>query len=103
MPSLSGWCFPPRSPSVAAARYPEARMLSVAILGAGQLGSGVAAILRERATHHVLGPFGRAAREQALGSSADVVLIATTTRFRDVEIGRASCRARWLSAGVVVA
>ena len=59
-------------------------MLSVAILGAGQLGSGVAAILRERATHHVLGPFGRAARERALGSGADVVLIATTTRFRDV-------------------
>jgi 2,4-diaminopentanoate dehydrogenase len=59
-------------------------VLAVAILGGGQLGNGVAGILRERGTHRVLGPFGRAARERALASGSDVVLIATTTRFREV-------------------
>jgi hypothetical protein len=59
-------------------------MLSVAILGAGQLGNGVAGVLRDRGSYKVLGPFGRASRAQALASGADVVLIATTTRFRDV-------------------
>jgi 2,4-diaminopentanoate dehydrogenase len=59
-------------------------MRTVAIVGAGQLGSGVAQILRTRGTYQLLGPFGRAERQEGLGSGADVVLIATTTRFRDV-------------------
>jgi len=59
-------------------------MLRVAIFGAGQLGNGVAALLQPGGRCTVLGPFSRAQRTQALASGADVVLIATTTRFRDV-------------------
>jgi hypothetical protein len=61
----------------------------VAIYGAGQAGTAVAALLRERALgggagFEVLGPFGRAERERALGSGADVVLIATTSFLREI-------------------
>ena len=59
-------------------------MASVAIYGAGQLGQAVAAGLRTRGNHHVSGPFRREDRELALNSGADVVLIATTTLFKDV-------------------
>ncbi len=59
-------------------------MARVSIYGGGQLGSGVASLLRERGEHAVDGPFGRDERERALGSGADVVLIATTTRLADV-------------------
>ena len=59
-------------------------MASVAIYGAGQLGQAVATGLRERGSHRVSGPFSRDERELALNSGADVVLIATTTLFRDV-------------------
>jgi 2,4-diaminopentanoate dehydrogenase len=59
-------------------------MLSVSIYGAGQLGNGVAAALRAGGRCTVLGPFGRSDRQKALASGADVVLIATTTRLRDV-------------------
>jgi 2,4-diaminopentanoate dehydrogenase len=59
-------------------------MLTVAIIGAGQLGNGVAEILRRRRTYDLLGPFGRSERSVGLSSGADVVLIATTTRLRDV-------------------
>lgn len=59
-------------------------MASVAIYGAGQLGSGIASILRERGSHHVDGPYGRVDREHALASGAEVVVIATTTRLADV-------------------
>lgn len=59
-------------------------MTSVAIFGAGQLGTSVARILRERGGHEVLGPFGREARDAALASGATLVIIATTSRFRDV-------------------
>lgn len=59
-------------------------MAIVSIYGAGQLGSAVAAGLRERASHSVAGPYAKADRELALNSGADVVLIATTTRFKDV-------------------
>ena len=61
-----------------------AEVARVSIYGAGQLGSGVASLLRERGEHAVDGPFGRDERERALGSGADVVLIATTTRLADV-------------------
>ena len=59
-------------------------MASVAIYGAGQLGQAVAAGLRARGNHRVSGPFPREDRELALNSGADVVLIATTTLFKDV-------------------
>lgn len=59
-------------------------MATVSIFGAGQLGTAVAGILRGRGDHVVRGPFGRSHREEALGGGADVVLIATTTRLRDV-------------------
>jgi len=59
-------------------------MASVAIYGAGQLGQAVAAGLRTRGSHRVSGPFRREDRELALNSGADVVLIATTTLFKDV-------------------
>ena len=59
-------------------------MASVSIYGAGQLGQGVARILVGRGDHSVRGPFGRDQRTSALASGADLVLIATTTRLRDV-------------------
>lgn len=59
-------------------------MRTVAIYGAGQLGHGVAEILRGRHGYEVKGPFGRDARRSALGGGADVVVIATTTRLVDV-------------------
>lgn len=59
-------------------------MATIAIYGAGQLGTSVAELLRERASHTVEGPFSREQRGAALASGADVVLIAVTTFFRDV-------------------
>lgn len=59
-------------------------MTSVAIYGAGQLGQGVARILNARGGYSVRGPFGIADRARALEGGADVVLIATTTRLKDV-------------------
>ena len=56
----------------------------VAIYGSGQLGSSVAQILRERQHYIVRGPFGRTSADAALNSGADLVIIATTSRFRDV-------------------
>jgi 4-hydroxy-tetrahydrodipicolinate reductase len=57
---------------------------TVSVYGAGQLGRGVAEILVARGTHTVRGPFGRDERAAALTDGADLVLIATTTRLRDV-------------------
>lgn len=59
-------------------------MASVSIYGKGQLGTEVARLLREVPVHEVLGPFGRDERALALGSGSNVVIIATTTRLRDV-------------------
>jgi 2,4-diaminopentanoate dehydrogenase len=59
-------------------------MIKVAIYGAGQLGTGVARILKRVGVHDLYGPFKRDQRSQALSSGADVVVIATTTRLRDV-------------------
>ncbi len=59
-------------------------MAKVAIYGSGQLGTAVAQLISAIPHHTVLGPFGRAERSTALESGADVVIIATTTRFRDV-------------------
>jgi 4-hydroxy-tetrahydrodipicolinate reductase len=59
-------------------------MATVAIYGAGQLGTTVAAILQQVPHHKVLGVFTRSQREQALTSKADVVIIATSTKFKDV-------------------
>lgn len=56
--------------------------LTVAIHGDGQLARGVAARLASRPDVRVLGP---ARRDQVvLASGADLVLVATTTRLRDV-------------------
>ncbi len=59
-------------------------MVRVSIYGAGQLGAGIASILRARGAHAVDGPFDRSRRQLALASGADVVVIATTTRLNDV-------------------
>lgn len=59
-------------------------MTTVAIYGAGQLGNGVAELLRGRPALIVRGPYNRDSRQEALTSGADVVIIATTTRLRDV-------------------
>jgi hypothetical protein len=59
-------------------------MAKIAIYGAGQLGTATARLLKEVSSHEVLGPYGREDRSLALGSGADVVVIATTTRFLDV-------------------
>jgi hypothetical protein len=59
-------------------------MTSVSIYGAGQLGSSVADLLRANPTYDVRGPFARAQRTEALTGGADLVIIATTTRLRDV-------------------
>jgi hypothetical protein len=59
-------------------------MTRISIYGAGQLGTAAARLLKDVPGHQVLGPYGRSEREVALGSGADVVIITTTTRFRDV-------------------
>ena len=59
-------------------------MTSVAIYGAGLLGSNVAKLLSVIPSMTVLGPYGRSEREKALCSGSDVVVIATTTRLRDI-------------------
>lgn len=59
-------------------------MTSIAIYGAGLLGTNVAKLLSVRPSLSVYGPYGRTEREMALRSGADVVIIATTTRLRDV-------------------
>ncbi len=59
-------------------------MARVSIYGTGQLGKSVAKLLREVPAHEVLGPFHRNQRKEALCSGADVVIIATTTRLKDV-------------------
>ncbi|MDP1720822.1 MAG: hypothetical protein Q8L08_07510 [Candidatus Nanopelagicaceae bacterium] len=59
-------------------------MASVSIYGTGQLGTEVARLLRDVPAHKVLGPLTRSEREKALASGADVVIIATTTKFKDV-------------------
>src|SRR6478609_6651402 len=57
---------------------------SVAIYGAGQLGTAVAGLLAVNPRFEVRGPFGRQQRDDALRGGADVVVIATTTRLSDV-------------------
>jgi hypothetical protein len=59
-------------------------MATIAIYGAGQLGTTVAQLLGDVPHHKVLGVFGRDDRERALTSGADLVIIATTTKFKDV-------------------
>lgn len=59
-------------------------MAIVSIYGAGQLGNGVSSILTDRGRHDVRGPFGRDRRTRALTGESDLVMIATTTRLRDV-------------------
>jgi 4-hydroxy-tetrahydrodipicolinate reductase len=59
-------------------------MIQVAIAGDGQLGRGVARALASRADIEVIGPAPRARIADALGSGADVVIIATATRLSDV-------------------
>lgn len=59
-------------------------MIRVAFYGAGQLSANAAAILRRRGDVQVLGPFGRAEREHALGCGASVVVIATTSFLSEI-------------------
>jgi len=59
-------------------------LVTVSIYGAGQLGTSVAELLRDRASLSVQGPFSRSERSDGLMSGADVVVIATTTLLRDV-------------------
>lgn len=59
-------------------------MITVAIYGAGQLGTSVAGLLRALSRYDVRGPFIGAKRDEALRSGADLVIIATTTRLADV-------------------
>jgi 4-hydroxy-tetrahydrodipicolinate reductase len=58
----------------------------VSIYGAGQAGSAVARLLRERSGYDVFGPYGRADRERALGGDGgiDVVVIATTSFLDEI-------------------
>jgi hypothetical protein len=56
----------------------------VALYGAGQLATNVAAVLSRRPDVEVLGPHGRDGRDDALRSGADVVVVATTSFLRDV-------------------
>ena len=58
-------------------------MVSVAIVGRGQLGNAVAEVLWAAGRHEVRGPFGRAEYSEGTSSGADVV-IATATRFADI-------------------
>jgi hypothetical protein len=58
--------------------------LSTAVYGAGQLGTAVAGILRERGGYDVTGPCDRSSRETALRSGADVAVIATTSFLAEV-------------------
>jgi hypothetical protein len=61
-----------------------ARPLRVAFYGAGQVGTAASAILRRRGGYDVLGPFGRGQRDEALGSGADAVVIATTSFLAEI-------------------
>lgn len=60
-------------------------MTSISIYGAGQLGTNVAQLLRDQNSYAVSGPHARDQDKLALDSGADVVIIATTTLFRDVK------------------
>lgn len=62
----------------------EISRATIAIYGSGQLGTTVSQLLSAISHHKVLGPFGRDESTKALESGADVVIIATTTRFKDV-------------------
>ena len=59
-------------------------MAEVVVYGAGQLGKAVALLLSIVPAHNVGTPFGRDDRVRALASGADVVIIATTSLFKDV-------------------
>lgn len=58
--------------------------MRVAIYGAGQVGTSLARLLSERRGVKVVGPCRREERQAALGSGADVVVIATTSFLKDV-------------------
>ena len=58
--------------------------MRVALYGAGQLATNVAAILARRPDIDVVGPCGRDRRDEALASGADVVIIATSSFLADV-------------------
>lgn len=59
-------------------------MTSVSIYGDGQLGRSVAGLLLELPRYEVFGPYGRDDRARALAFGVDLVIIATTTRLKDV-------------------
>ncbi len=59
-------------------------MIDVAVIGDGQLARGVASRLSTRADVRLRGPAPRELIPVVVGSGADVVVIATTTRLADV-------------------
>ncbi len=59
-------------------------MIQVALIGDGQLASGVAVVLARRTDVTLIGPTTREQQDQALRSGANIVVIATTTRLVDV-------------------
>ncbi len=59
-------------------------MIRVAIAGDGQLGRGVARALASRGDIDLIGPAPRGRLTEALDSGADLVIIATATRFAEV-------------------
>jgi 2,4-diaminopentanoate dehydrogenase len=64
--------------------YHEELCMRVSLYGAGQVNGNVARILGRRRGVEVLGPWGRADRARALGSGADLVVIATTSFLAEV-------------------
>jgi 4-hydroxy-tetrahydrodipicolinate reductase len=58
--------------------------MKVSLFGAGVVSANCARVLGGRAGISVLGPFGRADRERALSSGADVVVIATSSFLSEV-------------------
>jgi 4-hydroxy-tetrahydrodipicolinate reductase len=58
--------------------------VKISLYGNGQVCGNVARILSSRTGFDVSGPFGRADRDAALGSGADIVVVATTSFLRDV-------------------
>jgi hypothetical protein len=60
---------------------------SVAIVGNGQLATGIALALAPRTDIRLIGPAARSDHDHALKCGADVVIIATTTRLSDVGSG----------------
>lgn len=58
--------------------------MRVSLYGNGQVNRRVAEILAARSGYEVAGPYGRDDRERALGSGADIVVVATTSFLAEI-------------------